>query len=116
MKLHVVLLLRTAIFGRSVPYINYHATNVHGWLLPKRHNSTEYADFGDLQSMVEHTNSTPTPTTPRTTTLTYYCFYSSLTGHISQTVVGINNANVTFISVDVVLCLWWRRLYITDYL
>ncbi|KAL0211406.1 hypothetical protein P9112_009704 [Eukaryota sp. TZLM1-RC] len=58
MKLLVLVLLLTAVFARSVPYTIYHTTDVHGWLLPKRHNPTEDADFGDLQSMIEHTNST----------------------------------------------------------
>ncbi|KAL0208163.1 hypothetical protein P9112_010750 [Eukaryota sp. TZLM1-RC] len=144
MKLLVLLLLLTAVFARSVPFIIYHTTVVHGWLLPKRHNSTEYAYFGDLQSMIEHTNSTPTPTTlnpnpttlnpnpttpnpnpttpnpnpttpnPNPTTLTYYYYYSSLTGHLSQTLVGINNADVTFINVDVVHSQASRHVELTN--
>ncbi|KAL0215418.1 hypothetical protein P9112_007602 [Eukaryota sp. TZLM1-RC] len=66
--------------------------------------------------MIEHTNSTPTPTTPNPnpTTLTYYYYYSSLTGHLSQTLVGINNADVTFINVDVVHSQASRHVELTN--
>ncbi|KAL0214421.1 hypothetical protein P9112_006605 [Eukaryota sp. TZLM1-RC] len=63
--------------------------------------------------MIEYTNSTPTPT-PSTTVISSFTdplftddnsevtyADSSLTGHLSQTLVGINNADNTFTNVDV---------------
>ncbi|KAL0221909.1 hypothetical protein RCL1_001763 [Eukaryota sp. TZLM3-RCL] len=60
--MYKLLLLISALIAlslaRSIPFSIFHTTDVHGWLLPKRHNPLEDADFGDLLSFVEHANKT----------------------------------------------------------
>ncbi|KAL0237683.1 hypothetical protein GEMRC1_012157 [Eukaryota sp. GEM-RC1] len=54
----VITLLFALISARDVSYTIYHTTDVHGWLLEKRHNPDENADFGDLLSLITHVNAT----------------------------------------------------------